>query len=132
MGAVIKKYAGKKNMKIAVTSKADKLETEVDPRFGRAPYILIVDSDSLDFDSIDNTENKNAFKGAGIQAAAMIAELNADILITGYCGPNAFKTLTASGIKVIDNQKGPIIEVVNKFNRGELVCATEANTDGHW
>ena len=61
-------------MKIAVTSKGVDLDSEVDPRFGRAAYILVVDSETLSFDALDNKENVNAFKGAGIQAAKMVSE----------------------------------------------------------
>jgi len=82
-------------MKIAVTSKGTSLGSEVDPRFGRAAFILVVDSESFDFEVIDNSENINAFKGAGIQAASMISDKGAEILLTGYCGPNAFKALRA-------------------------------------
>ena len=56
-------------MKIAITAKGIRLDSEVDPRFGRAPYILIVDTETLAFEAVDNSENVNAFKGAGIKAA---------------------------------------------------------------
>ena len=61
-------------MKIAVTSKGTDLDDPVDPRFGRAAYILVVDSETFDFDVLDNNENVNAFKGAGIQAARMVSD----------------------------------------------------------
>ncbi|HSO19768.1 MAG TPA: NifB/NifX family molybdenum-iron cluster-binding protein, partial [Desulfosarcina sp.] len=66
-------------MKIAVTSTGRELDSTVDPRFGRAAYILIVDSDTLAVDVLDNAENVNAFKGAGIQAATMISDRNAEV-----------------------------------------------------
>ena len=87
-------------MKIAITSMGQDLDAQVDPRFGRASYIVVADPDSLDFEVIDNEENKNAFKGAGIQAASSIADKGAEVLLTGFCGPNAFKTLDAAGVKV--------------------------------
>ena len=46
-------------MKIAITAKGADLDSEVDPRFGRAAYILIVDSETLDFEALDNKENIN-------------------------------------------------------------------------
>ena len=88
-------------MKVAVTAKGVLLDSEVDPRFGRAPYILIVDTATLAFEAIDNSDNVNAFKGAGIQAATMVSDKGAEVLMTGYCGPKAFATLEAAGIKVI-------------------------------
>ena len=64
-------------MKIAVTSQGKTLDSKLDPRFGRASFILIVDTETLEFEAFDNAKNKNAFKGAGIQAAAMIADMEA-------------------------------------------------------
>jgi predicted Fe-Mo cluster-binding NifX family protein len=119
-------------MKIAVTSQGSTLESQLDPRFGRAAFIIIVDTKTLEFEAFDNSKNKNAFKGAGIQAATMISDNDAQVLLTGFCGPNAFKTLEAAGIKVANDQTGKIIDVVKKFNLNEIVFADAANKDGHW
>ena len=77
-------------MKIAVTSTGIDLDAQVDPRFGRAAYILIIDSERLTFEVLDNKDNINALKGAGIQAAKMVSDKKAEVLLTGFCGPNAF------------------------------------------
>ena len=119
-------------MKIAVTSTGTSLDSEVDPRFGRAAFILVVDSESFDFEVIDNSENINAFKGAGIQAASMISDKGAEILLTGYCGPNAFKTLKAAEIKVASNVKGTVQDAVKSFVEGNVTCSDQANVEGHW
>jgi len=104
----------------------------VDPRFGRAAYILIVDTFSLGVEVLDNSENVNAFKGAGIQAASMVSEKGAGVLLTGFCGPNAYKTLQAAGIKVVNDASGTVREAVAKFNEGKVVYAQGANTEGKW
>ncbi len=119
-------------MKIAVTALENTMESKMDPRFGRAAYILIVNTKTLEFEAFDNSENKNAFKGAGIQAAAMLSDKEADVLLTGYCGPNAFKTLEAAGIKVANDQAGRVIDVVQNFKQGNVAYADGANKDGHW
>jgi len=119
-------------MKIAVTSQGDTLDSQVDPRFGRAAYILIVDTETLEFEAFDNNENKNAFKGAGIQAAAMVSDKGAKVLLTGFCGPNAYKTLETAGVKVANDQSGRVIDVVQKFKQGNVMFADGANKDGHW
>ncbi len=62
-----------KIMKIAVTSKGTDLDSEVDPRFGRAAYIIVVDTETLEFEVVDNAANVNAMKGAGIQAASSVS-----------------------------------------------------------
>lgn len=119
-------------MKIAITSKGPGLDDEMDPRFGRAAYIIIVDTETLDYEAVDNANNVNAFKGAGIQAAATIADKGAEVLLTGFCGPNAFQALNAAGVKVANDQAGPIKSVIEKFKESGAKYSEEANTDGHW
>ncbi|TKB24019.1 dinitrogenase iron-molybdenum cofactor biosynthesis protein [Desulfopila sp. IMCC35006] len=119
-------------MLVAVTAKGTNLAAEVDPRFGRAPYILIVDTETMDFESLDNSENVNAFKGAGIQAATMVADKGAEVLLTGYCGPNAFKTVQAAGMKVVSDVAGTVEQAVKKFLAGNVTYSDNANTEGHW
>ncbi|MBF0202865.1 MAG: NifB/NifX family molybdenum-iron cluster-binding protein [Desulfamplus sp.] len=119
-------------MKIAVTSKDKNLDAPIDPRFGRAAFILIVDSETLEVDVLDNTENADAFKGAGIQAASMISDKGAEVLLTGYCGPNAFKALNAAEIKVVNDVSGTVREAVKTFKEGKSVFADAANVEGHW
>jgi predicted Fe-Mo cluster-binding NifX family protein len=119
-------------MKIAVTAKGKTLQDDVDPRFGRAAYILIVDIDTMDAEAIDNISNINAFKGAGIQAATMISDKGAEVLLTGYCGPNAFKTASAAGIKVVSDVSGTVEQAVSSFKTGQLEFSEAPNADGHW
>jgi len=119
-------------MKIAVTSTGKDLDSPMDPRFGRAAYILLVDPDTMAFEVIDNAENVNAFKGAGIQAAAMISDKKADVLLTGYCGPNAFKTLEAAKVKVAGDVDGTVREAVGAYVDGKVTMVSSPNAQGHW
>jgi predicted Fe-Mo cluster-binding NifX family protein len=119
-------------MKIAVTSKGTNLDSEVDPRFGRAAYILVVDSETLSFEVLDNRENLNAFKGAGIQAAKMVSEKGAEVLLTGYCGPNAFQGHESSKIGVANDAEGTVRDAIAAYEAGKMPLAENANTEGHW
>ncbi len=119
-------------MKVAVTSQGTSLDSEIDPRFGRAPYILIVDTVTLDFEVLDNSSNVNAFKGAGIQAATMISDKGAEVLLTGYCGPKAFVTLEAAGVKVVDDITGKVRDAIKIIKEGKVTYATGANKEAHW
>ncbi len=121
-----------KIMKIAITSKGTVLDSEVDPRFGRASYIIIVDIETLDFEALDNNANVNALKGAGIQAASMISDKGAEVLLTGHCGPNAYRTLQAVKIKVANDVSGTIRTAVQAFKAGKFSFADKANVEGHW
>jgi len=119
-------------MKIAVTSTGTELTSEMDPRFGRAAYFLIVDPDTLDFEPVENSQNINLPQGAGIQAGKTVSDKNVDAVITGNCGPKAFRTLQAAGIKVVTDVNGRVIDAVLKFKNGELEEASEANVERHW
>ncbi len=119
-------------MKAAVTSTGPDLDSEVDPRFGRAAYILVVDTATLAFEVLDNSANLNALKGAGIQAAVMICDRGAEVLLTGFCGPNAFKTLAAANIKVANDVNGSVRDAINAFVDGKIAYADGANVEGHW
>ena len=119
-------------MKIAVTAKAPHLDAEVDPRFGRAAHILIVDTETMDFEAVDNSENINAFRGAGIQAAGMVCDKGAQTMLTGYCGPKAFAVLEAAGVKVANDFTGTVRQAVEDFKNGNVIYAEQPNADGHW
>ena len=119
-------------MKLEVTSKGDRLDSTLDPRFGRAAYILIVDTKTLEYEVLDNNKNKNSFTGAGIQTAAMVNNHEAEVLLTGFIGPAAFKTLEAAGVKVVYNQSGRVINVVQTFKQGNVVFADTANKGKYW
>jgi predicted Fe-Mo cluster-binding NifX family protein len=119
-------------MKIAVTSQGTDLDAMVDPRFGRAAYLIVVDSDTNDFQVIDNAANLNAMKGAGIQAAGSIVDSGAEVLLTGSCGPNAFKALQAGKVAVANGASGTIKEAVQTYLDGKLSHADGADVEGHW
>ncbi len=119
-------------MRVAVTAKGKRLTDAVDPRFGRASYILIVDTETMQFEALDNSANVNAFKGAGIQAATLVADKGAEVLLTGYCGPNAFTTVSAAGMKVVGDVSGTVQEAVEAFKSGKFVYSEGPNKEGHW
>lgn len=119
-------------MKIAITAQGKELTSPVDPRFGRAAYIMIVDTDSLEFEVLDNATNVNAFKGAGIQAATAVCEKGAKVLMTGYCGPKAFATIEAAEIKVISDIEGTVQDAVDLFKSGNVSYTDSANAEAHW
>lgn len=119
-------------MKLAISARSSDLGDEVDPRFGRAAYILLVDADSKSFEVIDNSANVNAFKGAGIQAAATVCDKGADVVLTGYCGPKAYQVLNQASVKVVNDVTGTVEEVVDTFNAGKYTYATESNAEAHW
>ena len=117
-------------MKIAVSSSGKDLNAQLDPRFGRCRYFLIIETDTMKFEVFDN-ENAALGGGAGIQSAQLIAAKGAKALITGHCGPNAMQTLSAAGVQVYVGQAGTIQSIVDKFNNGQITTTTEANAAAH-
>jgi predicted Fe-Mo cluster-binding NifX family protein len=119
-------------MKIAVSAGGPDLEAQVDPRFGRAPYFLLIDPDTLEFEVVANRQNLQAAQGAGIQAAALVARHRPQAVITGNCGPKAYHTLMAAGIPVILGASGSVREAVQQYQQGNLRPAPGPNVEGHW
>lgn len=119
-------------MRIAVTSTGTDLDSPVDPRFGRARYILILDEEAAVSEVIDNTANFNALQGAGIQAGKLLADRKVDVLVTGHCGPNAFTVLHTAGIKVAVEQSGSVREAASRVLRNEARFAEKPDVEGHW
>ena len=118
-------------MKICVSAEANSLDAQVDPRFGRCPYFVIVDSENMQFEAIPNVAS-GAMGGAGIQAAQVIAGKGVKVLITGNVGPNAFQALSAAGIKIVTGAFGIVKEVVEKYKKGELSETGAPTVEGHF
>ena len=118
-------------MKVAVTATDTTLESSVDTRFGRCPYLLIVEIDDLSFEALANP-NVNNDSGAGIQTAQLIAEKGARFVLTGNCGPNAYQTLTAAGLGVIVGCSGSVRDAIEDFGAGRYRPAAQPNVAGHF
>jgi len=118
-------------VKIAITSTGPTLDSQVDPRFGRAQYLLIVDTDSLDIEAIDNP-NAAAGGGAGIQTAQMVADKGVQAVLTGNCGPNAFRTLNAADIQIYTNVSGAVRDAIESLKRGILQPISGPSVGGHF
>ena len=114
-------------MKIAVSATAPHLDAEVDPRFGRCQYLLVVDSESMEFEAIENPA-MSAPGGAGIQVAQLVVQKGVEAVITGDCGPNAFQVLSAAGIPVFVGASGSVRDVVEAHREGKLSPIAAAST----
>ena len=119
-------------MKIAITAKGKDLDAEVDPRFGRAQYLILYDTEGDSFSALDNTASANATHGAGVQAGQNVANSGASALLTGNCGPRAFSILNSAGIKVYAGAEGTVKEAIEAFKAGKLSPAGAPNVQGHW
>lgn len=110
-------------MKIAASTVVGGLDAEMDPRFGRCQYFVIVDSETMNFENLLNTSN-SASSGAGIQAAQIVANKGVKLVLTGSIGPNASQVLSSSGIDVITGVSGTVRDAVERFKKGQFQTAT--------
>lgn len=118
-------------MQVAVSSTGQDLSDPVSPIFGRCPYYLVVDSETLAFEALPNPA-VSAAGGAGVQAAQLVVEQDVEVILTGNVGPNAFRVLQAAGVKVYRVADGTVRETVEAFRSGELMPLSEATNSGHF
>jgi predicted Fe-Mo cluster-binding NifX family protein len=118
-------------MKLVVTSTGADLDSPVDPRFGRAQHLLLVETDDMTFQAMPNPAAQSA-GGAGPQAAQAVAAAGAQAVITGNVGPNAHRALSAAGLKVYIGATGTAREAVAAYSRGALQEATEPSVESHF
>lgn len=118
-------------MKVAFTTEGSTLDSRLDSRFGRAPQFLIHNLDDDTFEVVDNQQNLNAPQGAGIQAAGNVARAGAQAIVTGHCGPKAFRVLQEAGIKVYSSNAKTVAEALAQFRAGQLVESDAADVEGH-
>lgn len=118
--------------RIAFTTSGDGLDAPLDSRFGRAPKFLVYDLDRETFEVLDNQPNLNAAQGAGIQSAELVARLGAKALVTGHCGPKAFRVLQRAGVRIFCTDAATVAEALQRYRTGVLTELQMADVDGHW
>ncbi len=119
-------------MKIVVTASGEGLDADMDSRFGRARNFVIFDTETEEVSSLDNSVNLNAAQGAGIQAAGNAAETGAEVLISGHCGPKAFRVLKEAGIRVYNTEAKTVRQALDLFLQDKLAESSGSDVEGHW
>lgn len=122
---------------IAVTAQGEGPDAAVEPRFGRTAWFVLTPLAAEvvppSWHSVPNARAQAAEQGAGIQAALTASEAGARVVLTGHCGPKAFRVLHAAGIAVVLGLRdGTVGEAVARYRRGELHPARMADVEGHW
>lgn len=107
-------------MKVAISATGNHLNADVDNRFGRCPWLLLVDTDSLQCEAIQNTA-ADAQSGAGTSTAQLVLEKEAEVVISGQVGPNAYEVLKQGGVRIfIASKEMTAEEAVDKFKNNQL------------
>ena len=118
-------------MKVAISSTGPTLEADVDPRFGRCQYFIVADTETMEFEALDNASAMSS-GGAGISAAQMIAGKSVGAVLTGNCGPNAYQVLSPAGIKVITGVSGKVKDAIEGYRTGRFKESSQANVPDHF
>jgi predicted Fe-Mo cluster-binding NifX family protein len=120
-------------MKYAISVREEDINTTVDTRFGRAKMFAIYDSETQECTWHANSQNLQAAQGAGIQTAQNIVNLGAQAVISGHCGPKAYRVLNTAGIKIYTVEDNMIIkEAIQQIEAGTIKAAEGADVEGHW
>jgi predicted Fe-Mo cluster-binding NifX family protein len=119
-------------MLIAVTAKTADVDSEVDPRFGRAAFFHIIDTETHSMKVIENSQNVNAVQGAGIQAAQIVVDNKIEVLLTGHCGPKAFQVLNSAGVKIVVGIDGRVKNIIELFKNDKFEYAVSPDVEPHW
>ena len=118
-------------MKMAISAISPSLDAEVDPRFGRCQYFIIIDPETMQFEAIENASS-GASGGAGISAAQMIAGRGVQAVLTGNCGPNAYQVLSSAGIQVVTGVSGKVQDVIQNYKSGQFQTSSQPNVPDHF
>ncbi|OEU44709.1 MAG: hypothetical protein BBJ60_06840 [Desulfobacterales bacterium S7086C20] len=113
-------------MKVAVSAMGNDLNSQIDPRFGRCRYFVIVETEDMGFNAFEN-ENAALSSSAGIQSASLVASQGVKAVLTGNCGPKAAQVLSSAGIEIITGQEGAIQAAVERFKKGDLLSTSDGN-----
>jgi predicted Fe-Mo cluster-binding NifX family protein len=117
--------------RIAVSASGQSMDAEVDPRFGRCPFFIIADPETMEFEVLDNSGASEA-GGAGISAAQKIVEKGVQAVLTGNCGPNACQVLSSAGIRVVTGVSGKVKDAIEGYRPGKCETSASANVPDHF
>lgn len=119
-------------MKLAIPARGETLDAPMDPRFGRCSTFVIVDEDTGGIEALPNEQNRQAAQGAGVQAGQTVAASGASVVLTGHCGPKAFRVLQAADVRVYLVEAATVSEALETWRRGGLAPLETADVEGHW
>jgi len=118
-------------MKVAISSSGNNQSAQVDPRFGRCQYFIIIDTENGETKSVANAA-QSAGGGAGIQAAQTIADHDVETLLTGNVGPSAHRALEAANITVVTGISGRVSDVLKEYLDGKYEATEGPTVEPHF
>jgi predicted Fe-Mo cluster-binding NifX family protein len=61
-----------------------------------------------------------------------VAACDAQVLVTGHCGPKAFRGLAAAGIAIYTSDAPTVAAALELYREGKLKKSEQADVEGHW
>ena len=116
-------------MKVAVSAKKEDETADIDERFGRCPYFVIVDTDEMEYKAIENEHAKESH-GVAPQVVQLLSGMDIEAVITGNVGPNGYQTLESAEIEAYKGS-GKISDAVELLKDGELQKIENETVRGH-
>lgn len=117
---------------IAFSAQGSEINSLLDSRFGRCAGFVVVDLTTMESRWVPNEQNLQASQGAGIQTAQNILAAGAQAVVSGHCGPKAFRVLQAAGVPIFLAESAPIEQLVAQFKADQLTRLTAPDVEGHW
>ncbi len=108
-------------MKIAVSSQDKRRNSPLELWFGRAAYYLIVNTDSMIFDAIENENAGDPPEISEINAARLLIDAGVQAVLTGNCRYEARRMFADAGVKLFQVCPGTVEEAVEQFQAGRLL-----------
>jgi predicted Fe-Mo cluster-binding NifX family protein len=116
-------------MKVCVTATGTDPSSPLDPRFGRAANLLLVDTETGDVRQLTGATRSS--HGAGVQAAQTVVRAGADVLLTGRIGPRAYDVLAAGEIPIYLASSTTVARAIADFIAGRLEKISGATNAPH-
>lgn len=119
-------------MIMAISAREKGLDSQVDQRFGRCAFFVLVNVESGELvKSIENTNAASA-GGAGPQSVQILSEHGVNAVALGNVGPNAVTALKAAGMEIYTGIEGTVQETLKKFKEGKLEVVPGATVSSHF
>ena len=114
-----------------LTATSPSINSDVDGRFGRGAYFIVVDPETLEWQAYPNP-GVGASGGAGTLAAQFVANQHINSIISGDFGPNAYNALQAIGIAMyLFGASTTVKEAIEHFKAGQLERVGAPTGPGH-
>lgn len=103
--------------RVVVTSTGPDLDSEVDLRFGRAQYFIVIQLDSGAITVLSNEDSDKSDKGVGIRSFQRIVDAGVEVIITGRVGQKVMGMMSSSGISAFVVSGGTVREAFDLYRR---------------